>query len=97
MGEARPRRFAFDPDRPPNRWHGEQTAAWAHCRITGDAELALRVSGAAVRAGLGRPVLRYLADLGPWPQPRGRRSPHPPRSDGLAPPLGWKHPSILVD
>ncbi|MFJ8025861.1 hypothetical protein [Streptomyces sp. NPDC096311] len=64
-GEARPQRFAFDSDRPPNRWHGEQTAAWAHWRITGDPELALRVSGAAVRAGLGRPVLRYLADLGP--------------------------------
>ncbi|MCX4632113.1 hypothetical protein [Streptomyces sp. NBC_01443] len=75
MGEARPRRFAFDPDRPPNRWHGEQTAAWAHCRITGDPELALRVSGAAVRAGLGRPVLRYLADLGPQ-----AATPRPPLS-----------------
>ncbi|MFD7029556.1 hypothetical protein ACFWAR_16105 [Streptomyces sp. NPDC059917] len=46
-------------------WRGGQSAAWAHWRVTGDPELALRVCGAAVRVGPGRPVLRYLADLGP--------------------------------
>ncbi|MFC8721565.1 hypothetical protein ACFUEL_29670, partial [Kitasatospora sp. NPDC057198] len=46
-------------------WHGAQAAARAHWRITGDPDLALRTVGAAVRAGLGRPVHRYLAELGP--------------------------------
>ncbi|GLW67948.1 hypothetical protein Kpho02_02470 [Kitasatospora phosalacinea] len=46
-------------------WHGAQTAAWAHWRITGDPGLALRTVGAAARAGLGHPVYRYLAALGP--------------------------------
>ncbi|MFI5980018.1 hypothetical protein ACIBEA_03970 [Streptomyces sp. NPDC051555] len=46
-------------------WRGAQSAAWAHWRVTGDPEPALRVCGAAVRVGPGRPVLRYLADLGP--------------------------------
>ncbi|MFB7619002.1 hypothetical protein [Kitasatospora sp. NPDC056181] len=46
-------------------WHGAQTAAWAHWRITGEHRLALRVLGEAVEAGPGRPHLRYLADLGP--------------------------------
>ncbi|MFJ7207114.1 hypothetical protein ACIQWR_26715 [Streptomyces sp. NPDC098789] len=46
-------------------WRGAQSAAWAHWRVTGDPELALRVCGAAVRRGPGRPVLRHLADLGP--------------------------------
>ncbi|MDK9497225.1 hypothetical protein QEZ40_001881 [Streptomyces katrae] len=51
-------------------WHGgAQTAAWAYWRVTGDPEPALRVCGAAVRAGLGQPVLRYLADLGPLAAP----------------------------
>ncbi|MGW7440314.1 hypothetical protein [Streptomyces sp. NPDC054849] len=58
-----------DTDRPGPRWRGAQTAAWAHWRITGDPDLALRVCGAAARAGLGRPVLRYLADLGPLAAP----------------------------
>ncbi|MFD0380953.1 hypothetical protein [Streptomyces sp. NPDC127112] len=52
------------PGRRP--WHGgAQTAAWAYWRVTEDPEPALRVCGAAARAGLGQPVLRYLADLGP--------------------------------
>ncbi|WP_405982820.1 hypothetical protein [Streptomyces sp. NBC_00158] len=52
------------PGRHP--WHGgAQTAAWAYWRVTGDPEPALRVCGAAARAGLGQPVLRHLADLGP--------------------------------
>lgn len=52
------------PGRHP--WHGgAQTAAWAYWRVTGDPEPALRVCGAAARAGLGQPVLRYVADLGP--------------------------------
>lgn len=52
------------PGRHP--WHGgAQTAAWAYWRVTADPEPALRVCGAAVRAGLGQAVLRYLADLGP--------------------------------
>ncbi|MFE2726455.1 hypothetical protein [Kitasatospora sp. NPDC059327] len=46
-------------------WHGTQTAAWAHWRVTGDHRLALRALGAAVEAGPGRPHLPYLADLGP--------------------------------
>ncbi|MFG2616951.1 hypothetical protein ACGFXC_04955 [Streptomyces sp. NPDC048507] len=50
-------------------WRGAQTAAWAYWRATGDPEPALRVCGAAVRAGPGRPVLRYLADLGPLAAP----------------------------
>ncbi|MEU9083455.1 hypothetical protein [Streptomyces sp. NPDC048357] len=48
----------------PAPWHGRQTAAWAHWRITGDDAIALAVCGAAVRAGAGRPVLAHLADLG---------------------------------
>ncbi|MFD3875436.1 hypothetical protein [Streptomyces sp. NPDC058623] len=56
------------PGRHP--WHGgAQTAAWAYWRLTGDPEPALRVRGAAARAGLGQPVLRYLADLGPQAAP----------------------------
>ncbi|MFG1805723.1 hypothetical protein [Streptomyces sp. NPDC049040] len=47
------------------RWHGSQTAAWAHWRLTGDPQTALDVIGAAVRAGFGHPVLSHLADLGP--------------------------------
>ncbi|MFC8920174.1 hypothetical protein ACFT5C_30950 [Streptomyces sp. NPDC057116] len=50
---------------PRTRWHGLQTAAWAHWRVTGDPGHALRVIGTAVRAGLGHPVLRYVGDLGP--------------------------------
>ncbi|MFE2345804.1 hypothetical protein [Kitasatospora cineracea] len=46
-------------------WQGAQTAARAHWRVTGDPALALEVVGAAARAGLGRPVHRYLAELGP--------------------------------
>ena len=46
-------------------WYGAQTAAWAHWRVTGDPRTALHVIGAAARAGLGHPNLRYLADLGP--------------------------------
>ncbi|MFJ5880710.1 hypothetical protein [Kitasatospora cineracea] len=49
-------------DRP---WQGTQTAARAHWRVTGDPALALQAVGAAARAGLGRPVHRYLAELGP--------------------------------
>lgn len=56
-------------ERSGYRWQGAQTAAWAHWRVTGDPELALRVCGAAARAGHGRPVLRYLADLGPLAAP----------------------------
>ncbi|BAJ31983.1 MULTISPECIES: hypothetical protein [Kitasatospora] len=48
-----------------HRWHGAQTAARAHWRATGDPDLALRVVGTAARAGLGHPVHRYLAELGP--------------------------------
>lgn len=54
---------------PPRPWQGAQTAAWAHWRVTGDPELALRVCGSAAQAGPGRPVLRYLADLGPLAAP----------------------------
>ncbi|QES46610.1 hypothetical protein DEJ50_00845 [Streptomyces venezuelae] len=55
-----------DPGPGRHPWHGgAQTAAWAYWRITGDPEPALQVCGAAARAGLGQPVLRYLADLGP--------------------------------
>ncbi|MFG2750258.1 hypothetical protein [Streptomyces xanthophaeus] len=56
-----------DPDGkwPARRWHGVQTAAWAHWRITGDTSLALAVCGAAVEAGPSRPALSLLADLGP--------------------------------
>ncbi|MGW6688219.1 hypothetical protein [Streptomyces sp. NPDC054961] len=55
--------------RPPKPWQGAQTAAWAHWRVTGDPELALRLCEAAAQAGPGRPVLRYLADLGPLAAP----------------------------
>ncbi|MGW6950825.1 hypothetical protein [Streptomyces xanthophaeus] len=58
-----------DTRRPGPRRRVAQTAAWAHWRLTGDPELALRECGAAARAGLGRPVLRYLADLGPLAAP----------------------------
>ncbi|MEU9105640.1 hypothetical protein AB0D54_14910 [Streptomyces xanthophaeus] len=58
-----------DTGRPGPRRRAAQTAAWAHWRLTGDPELALRECGAAARAGLGRPVLRYLADLGPLAAP----------------------------
>ncbi|MFF2198716.1 hypothetical protein ACFVXK_38005, partial [Streptomyces sp. NPDC058157] len=55
-----------DPGPGRHPWHGgAQTAAWAYWRVTGDPEPALRVCGAAARAGLGQPVLRHLADLGP--------------------------------
>lgn len=68
-GETSPWRFGVGTERSPKPWHGAQTAAWAHWRVTGDPELALRVCGAAARAGLGRPVLRHLADLGPLAAP----------------------------
>ncbi|MEV6676185.1 hypothetical protein AB0N09_04860 [Streptomyces erythrochromogenes] len=56
------------PGRHP--WHGgAQTAAWAYWRLTGDPEPALEAIGAAARAGLGQPVLRHLADLGPQAAP----------------------------
>ncbi|MBT2451321.1 hypothetical protein J7F03_30480 [Streptomyces sp. ISL-43] len=68
-GDQSPWRFGPGTERSPKPWQGAQTAAWAHWRVTGDPELALRVTGAAVRAGPGRPVLRYLADLGPLAAP----------------------------
>ncbi|MCJ0873193.1 hypothetical protein [Streptomyces sp. AP-93] len=68
-GETSPWRFGVGTERSPKPWQGAQTAAWAHWRVTGDPELALWVGGAAARAGLGRPVLRYLADLGPLAAP----------------------------
>lgn len=59
-----------DPGPGRHPWHGgAQTAAWAYWRVTGDPEPALRVCGAAARAGLGQPVFRYLADLGPQAAP----------------------------
>ncbi|WP_327260770.1 hypothetical protein OG444_04010 [Streptomyces sp. NBC_01232] len=59
-----------DPGPGRHPWHGgAQTAAWAYWRLTGDPEPALRICGAAARAGLGQPVLRYLADLGPQAAP----------------------------
>ncbi|MGW1248564.1 hypothetical protein [Streptomyces sp. NPDC002535] len=59
-----------EPGPGRRRWHGgAQTAAWAYWRLTGDPEPALRVCGAAARAGLGQPVLRHLADLGPQAAP----------------------------
>lgn len=64
-GELRPPRHDSGEGREPARWHGAQTAAWAHWRVTGDPRLALDVIGAAARAGQGRPVLPHLADLGP--------------------------------
>ncbi|MFJ3924345.1 hypothetical protein [Streptomyces sp. NPDC090022] len=63
LAAGRLRPYGWDPDARP--WHGDQAAAWAHWRVTGDDTAALAVCGAAARAGLGRPVLRYLADLGP--------------------------------
>lgn len=68
-GDAVPWRFGPGTERSPRPWQGAQTAAWAHWRVTGDPELALRVCGSAARVGLGRPVLRYLADLGPLAAP----------------------------
>lgn len=68
-GETSPWRFGVGTERSPKPWQGAQTAAWAHWRVTGDPELALRVCGSAARPGLGRPVLRYLADLGPLAAP----------------------------
>lgn len=62
-GDLRPPRADAGTSRTPRRWHGAQTAAWAHWRVTGDPHLALDVIGAAVRAG--HPVLTRLADLGP--------------------------------
>ncbi|MET3986268.1 hypothetical protein [Streptomyces sp. PvR034] len=62
-GRTRPARQGW-PD-TANPWHGRQSAAWAHWRVTGDAGLALEVCGSFARAGLGGPVLRYLGDLGP--------------------------------
>ncbi|MGW4898198.1 hypothetical protein ACWEQL_39045 [Kitasatospora sp. NPDC004240] len=64
-GEVRPARYEEAYQVASNPWHGTQTAAWAHWRITGDPGLALAVIGGAARAGLGRPVLGHLADLGP--------------------------------
>ncbi|MFJ1582538.1 hypothetical protein ACIOC1_04395 [Streptomyces sp. NPDC088197] len=67
-GDLRPPRGADGigcvPPPASQGWHGAQTAAWAHWRVTGDPELALRVIGAAALAGLGRPALARLADLG---------------------------------
>lgn len=68
-GDAVPWRFGPGTERSPKPWQGAQTAAWAYWRVTGDPELALSVGGSAARAGLGRPVLRYLADLGPLAAP----------------------------
>ncbi|MFD6874071.1 MULTISPECIES: hypothetical protein [unclassified Streptomyces] len=64
-GDLRPRRFPNHGYREPQRWHGTQTAAWAHWRITGDPRIAVDVIGAALRTGRGRVVLSHLADLGP--------------------------------
>lgn len=68
-GDTVPWRFAPGTERSPKPWRGAQTAAWAHWRVTGDPELALWVCGSVARAGLRRPVLRYLADLGPLAAP----------------------------
>lgn len=68
-GDAAPWRFGPGTDRSPKQWQGAQTAAWAYWRVTGDPEPALRAGGPADRAGFGRPVLRYLADLGPLAAP----------------------------
>ncbi|MET9467840.1 hypothetical protein ABZY44_24155 [Streptomyces sp. NPDC006544] len=68
-GDATPWPLGLSAGRPPKPWQGVQTAAWAHWRVSGDPELALRVCGSAARAGLSRPVLRYLADLGPLAAP----------------------------
>ncbi|MFF4319442.1 hypothetical protein [Streptomyces sp. NPDC001568] len=64
-GDLRPRRFPEHDYREPRRWHGAQTAAWAHWRVTGDPGIAVDVIGAAARTGRGRVVLSHLADLGP--------------------------------
>lgn len=69
-GDTSPWRFGRpETERSPKPWQGAQTAAWAHWRVTGDPEPALRLCGSAARAGPGRPVLRYLADLGPLAAP----------------------------
>ncbi|MEV7520646.1 hypothetical protein [Streptomyces sp. NPDC091371] len=68
-GDRSPWRFAAGIERSPKPWHGLQTAAWAYWRVTGDPEPALRAGGSAAQAGPGRPVLRYLADLGPLAAP----------------------------
>ncbi|GIE62990.1 hypothetical protein Aoc01nite_83920 [Actinoplanes octamycinicus] len=62
-------RLALGRRRPPAsravEWAGTQHAAWAHWRVTGDPGIALRVLGRALRGGLGRTMLPYLAELGP--------------------------------
>ncbi|MFG2296088.1 HEAT repeat domain-containing protein [Streptomyces sp. NPDC048603] len=68
-GDVRPPRHGSGLVHGGHPWHGRQTAAWAHWRITGDPALALRVVGTAARQGPSRPVLRYLADLGPLAAP----------------------------
>ncbi|WP_327256150.1 hypothetical protein [Streptomyces sp. NBC_01244] len=68
-GDVVPWRFGPGGERSPKPWQGAQTAAWAYWRVTGDPELALGAGGPAARAGFGRPVLRYLADLGPLAAP----------------------------
>ncbi|MEV4515752.1 hypothetical protein AB0K00_43210 [Dactylosporangium sp. NPDC049525] len=60
-GERRPP--AAVAPAPP--WHGDQDAAWAHWRVTGDPAVALDVIGRAVRRGPARADLTHLADLGP--------------------------------
>ncbi|MGI5451188.1 hypothetical protein ACQEVM_36540 [Streptomyces sp. CA-243310] len=64
-GVLRPPRLHRSKDREPKRWHGAQSAAWAHWQVTGDPTIALDVTAAAVRTQRGGPVLSHLADLGP--------------------------------
>ncbi|WP_282786589.1 hypothetical protein, partial [Nocardia sp. CC201C] len=50
------------------RWHGTQTAAWAHWRVTGEPEVTLRIFGEAVETGIAVDFDR-LAELGPLAAP----------------------------
>ncbi|WP_280359310.1 hypothetical protein [Nocardia otitidiscaviarum] len=64
LGVEQPPRH--DTDLPPDtslRWHGTQTAAWAHWRVTGEPEVAVRVFGEAVETGIAVDFDR-LAELG---------------------------------
>ncbi|MEV6734067.1 hypothetical protein [Streptomyces sp. NPDC051364] len=72
------------------RYTGSGTGAWDPAEVAAWLPPWLDHRNAHVRLATAKALLT----AGIWldRHPRGRRSPHPPRGDGLEPPLRWKHP-----